>query len=96
MPCPLQLLKTSAVRQMANQMAYFDKAFATEDALRCGRLHTYLPGARAAGAPCRALKPWSHKTLMHQPYFGFRLQTIFRAPALPSCIAHGGGSLLHL
>lgn len=29
--------------QMANVMAYHDKAFATKDAMRTGRLHTYMP-----------------------------------------------------
>lgn len=30
---------------MANQMAYYDKqTLATEDAMRIGRLHTFLPG----------------------------------------------------
>lgn len=32
------------LRQAANKMAYNDPAFATEDAMRVGRLHTHLPG----------------------------------------------------
>jgi pimeloyl-ACP methyl ester carboxylesterase len=40
----VNVLRTTALRNAANQMAYFDKAtFATEDALRVGRLHTFAP-----------------------------------------------------
>lgn len=43
------LLRTEQLREAANQMAYHDKArFATQDARRVGRLHTFLPGAAAA------------------------------------------------
>jgi len=39
------LLRSVPLRQAANRMAYFDKdRFATADAMRCGRLHTHLPG----------------------------------------------------
>ncbi len=42
----LQVLKSVPLRNMANKMAYYDKErLATEDALRIGRLHTFLPGA---------------------------------------------------
>ena len=38
------MLRSVALRGVANQMAYHDKArHATEDALRVGRLHTHLP-----------------------------------------------------
>ena len=30
--------------QSANEIAFHDKTFATADAMRCGRLHTFLPG----------------------------------------------------
>jgi pimeloyl-ACP methyl ester carboxylesterase len=41
----VQLLQSVALRNSANQMSYFDKpAFATEDALKVGRLHTLRPG----------------------------------------------------
>jgi pimeloyl-ACP methyl ester carboxylesterase len=41
----VQVLKSVALRQMANKMAYFDKAkYATDDAMRIGRLHTHAPG----------------------------------------------------
>lgn len=41
----LEVLRSTWLRGMANQMAYSDKAlFATEDALRCGRLHTFQAG----------------------------------------------------
>lgn len=40
----VNVLRTMALRNAANQLAYFDKAtFATEDALRVGRLHTFAP-----------------------------------------------------
>ncbi|KAF5838850.1 Alpha/Beta hydrolase protein [Dunaliella salina] len=39
------VLKTVWLRKQANQQAYHDKAnFATDDAWKCGRLHTFLPG----------------------------------------------------
>ncbi|KAG2454922.1 hypothetical protein HYH02_000751 [Chlamydomonas schloesseri] len=41
----VKLLQSVPLRQAANKMAYFDKArYATEDAMRIGRLHTHLPG----------------------------------------------------
>ena len=40
----VNILRTTALRNAANQMAYYDKAtFATDDALRVGRLHTFAP-----------------------------------------------------
>jgi len=40
----VNVLKTVALRNAANQMAYYDKnTYATEDALRVGRLHTFAP-----------------------------------------------------
>ena len=41
----LQILQSVPLRSWANQMAYYDKEkLATEDAMRIGRLHTFLPG----------------------------------------------------
>jgi pimeloyl-ACP methyl ester carboxylesterase len=41
----VQLLRSIPLRQMANQLAYCDKKkYATDDAMRIGRLHTHLPG----------------------------------------------------
>ncbi|KAK9805237.1 hypothetical protein WJX72_008092 [[Myrmecia] bisecta] len=41
----VQVLRAEWLRQMANKMAYYDKdKYATDDARRIGRLHTYLPG----------------------------------------------------
>ena len=41
----VKVLKSVPLRQMANKMAYFNKEmYATEDAMRIGRLHTHLPG----------------------------------------------------
>ena len=41
----VKLLQSVALREMANQMAYFDKkTFATNDALKVGRLHTHMQG----------------------------------------------------
>ena len=53
----LNLLRSSWLRNMANQMAYADKQrCATEDALRCGRLVRPPPHARSSAAapdcPC--------------------------------------------
>ena len=41
----VQVLKSVGLRQMANKMAYFDKdRYATDDAMKIGRLHTHLDG----------------------------------------------------
>ena len=41
----LQVLQSVPLRSWANQMAYYDKEkLATDDAMRIGRLHTFLPG----------------------------------------------------
>ena len=41
----VQILRSVPLRQMANKMAYNDKKkYATDDAMRIGRLHTHLPG----------------------------------------------------
>ena len=40
----LQVLKSTAIRRYAGDLAYKDAALATDDALLIGRLHTYLPG----------------------------------------------------
>jgi pimeloyl-ACP methyl ester carboxylesterase len=43
------VLRTVPLRQAANQMAYYDKKrYATDDAMRCGRLHTHMQGWSAA------------------------------------------------
>jgi len=43
-----QVLRSVPLRSWANQMAYYDKqTLATEDAMRIGRLHTFLPGEDA-------------------------------------------------
>jgi hypothetical protein len=40
-----RLLRTVFLRNLANKMAYFDKEkFATDDAMRIGRLHTFAKG----------------------------------------------------
>ena len=39
-----QVLKSTAIRNYANNLAYKDPALATDDAMRIGRLHTYLSG----------------------------------------------------
>lgn len=41
----VSVLRTVPLRQAANKMAYFNKELhATDDALKIGRLHTFLPG----------------------------------------------------
>ena len=37
-------MKSTAVRNYANGLAYKNPALATDDAMRIGRLHTFLPG----------------------------------------------------
>ncbi|CAL5229899.1 g13318 [Coccomyxa viridis] len=45
----VEVLRSIPLRNMANQMAYYDKqTLATEDAMRIGRLHTFLPGWKSA------------------------------------------------
>ncbi|CAK0784268.1 hypothetical protein CVIRNUC_007472 [Coccomyxa viridis] len=45
----VQVLRSVPLRSWANQMAYYDKqTLATEDAMRIGRLHTFLPGWKNA------------------------------------------------
>ena len=41
----VQVLRSVPLRQLANKMAYYDvEKFATDDAMRVGRLHTFVPG----------------------------------------------------
>ena len=40
----MQVLKSTAIRKYAGDLAYKDRALATDDALLIGRLHTYLSG----------------------------------------------------
>ncbi len=54
LPCglPPQVLQADWLREMANQMAYYDKPrLATVEARRIGKLHTYLPGKGALRLP---------------------------------------------
>eukprot|EP00898_Chlorokybus_atmophyticus_P002498 jgi/Chlat1/3249/Chrsp22S03513 len=44
----IEVLRSWPLRSMANRMAYHDQKLATTDAIRVGRLHTYLPGWRDA------------------------------------------------
>jgi len=46
----MQVLKSTAIRKYAGDLAYNDKALATDDALLIGRLHTYLSGNTMLGA----------------------------------------------
>ena len=59
----LQVLQSVPLRSWANQMAYYDKqTLATEDAMRIGRLHTFLPGRVPPGCACLHIlepSPWS-------------------------------------
>ena len=45
----MQVLKSTAIRKYAGDLAYKDRALATDDALLIGRLHTYLSGS---SMPC--------------------------------------------
>ncbi len=47
-----QVLRTEQLRMAANKMAYFaPDTFATRDAMLCGRLNTWMPGACASSPP---------------------------------------------
>lgn len=50
------VLRTEQLRMAANRMAYHDQAFATEDAMRVGRLHTHLDGWWVSG--CVSASAW--------------------------------------
>jgi len=48
----IQILKSRPLRRMANDMSYADPRFATEDAMRIGRLHT-LRVRSSSGTACQ-------------------------------------------
>lgn len=41
----VEVLRSVPLRQLANNMAYYNNDFASDDAMKVGRLHTFLPGS---------------------------------------------------
>jgi pimeloyl-ACP methyl ester carboxylesterase len=73
----VQLLRSVPLRQMANQMAYFDKKkYATDDAMRIGRLHTHLPG-------------WTDANVAFMRSGGYAVSTRISELQCPTLIAWG-------
>lgn len=73
----VQVLKSIPLRSMANKMAYFDKErYATEDAMRIGRLHTHLPG-------------WTDANVAFMQSGGYAVSTRLKDITLPSLVVWG-------
>ncbi|KAI8110986.1 hypothetical protein M9434_004560 [Picochlorum sp. BPE23] len=73
----VQVLKSVPLRNMANKMAYFDKErYATEDAMRIGRLHTHLPG-------------WTDANVAFMQSGGYAVSTRLKDMNLPSLVVWG-------
>ena len=71
------VLKSIPLRSMANKMAYFDKErYATEDAMRIGRLHTHLPG-------------WTDANVAFMQSGGYAVSTRLKDITLPSLVVWG-------
>ena len=78
----VRLLRTEALRGAANKMAYADvDTYATEDAMRIGRLHTHAAGWEGANVSFMASGGYSVSSLMPA------LET--REPKLPTLIVWG-------
>lgn len=73
----VQVLKSVGLRQMANKMAYFDKdKYATEDAMRIGRLHTHLDG-------------WTDANVAFMQSGGYAVSKKLKDITLPCLVAWG-------
>ena len=61
----MELLRSTFIRSMANDMAYHDRSLGTQDAILIGRLHTWQEEwsnntlARACPTPRRGEKEWA-------------------------------------
>jgi pimeloyl-ACP methyl ester carboxylesterase len=73
----VQVLRTVALRQMANKMAYADKQrYATDDAMRVGRLHTHMPG-------------WTDANVAFMRSGGYSLSQRLKDVACPALVVWG-------
>ena len=73
----VQILRSVPLRQMANQMAYCDKKrYATDDAMRIGRLHTHLPG-------------WTDANVAFMRSGGYAVSTRLSEVKVPSLVVWG-------
>ena len=89
-----QVLRTEQLRMAANRMAYFaPDTFATRDAMLCGRLATWMPGAcPSPPPPDHTFHPASHgdqaaRLDKYRPPWSVREQAISCLPA-PACGCH--------
>ena len=73
----VQVLKSVGLRQMANKMAYYDKKrYATDDAMRIGRLHTHLDG-------------WVDANVAFMKSGGYSVSDKMQGLELPCCVVWG-------
>ncbi len=73
----VQVLKSVGLRQMANKMAYYDKdRYATDDAMRIGRLHTHLDG-------------WVDANVAFMQSGGYAVSDKMKGLDLPCCVVWG-------
>lgn len=73
----VQVLKSVGLRQMANKMAYFNKdKYATDDAMRIGRLHTHLDG-------------WTDANVAFMQSGGYTVSNKLKDITLPCLVAWG-------
>lgn len=73
----VQVLKSVGLRQMANKMAYFNKEkYATDDAMRIGRLHTHLDG-------------WTDANVAFMQSGGYAVSSKLKDISLPCLVAWG-------
>jgi pimeloyl-ACP methyl ester carboxylesterase len=73
----VQVLKSVGLRQMANKMAYYDKKrYATDDAMKIGRLHTHLDG-------------WTDANVAFMQSGGYSVSNKLKDITLPCLVAWG-------
>lgn len=73
----VSLLRSVPLRQMANKMAYFNtQRYATDDAMRVGRLHTHLPG-------------WTDANVAFMQSGGYAVSTRIGEVKLPTLVVWG-------
>ena len=72
----VSVLRAVWLRSLANTLAYSDKQFATEDAIRVGRLHTHLPD-------------WSRSTRTFMDSGGYTVRARISQVSAPTMVVWG-------
>lgn len=73
----VKVLRSVPLRQVANQMAYHDRRrYATDDAMRVGRLHTNLPG-------------WTDANVAFMQSGGYAISSAIKDVQLPTLVVWG-------